>query len=304
MNDAINQDSSIANRLALTRPVATWFRVAMILLASIYLWGCPAPTPPEQSSAAGPPGTETKTGYAIPLFSTAAEQLNYAKSVFSNPGKKTAALKMVIERFKARPRITGQAQLELAYGHLGSDYRRAGRTDCRKALDAYRAIIQQYVKIPEVCAQAYWYMAWIQTDLLGDQKKGLVLYQQVADRYPDESFTLVSPVPWLTLIFPDTTQQQTVAEPDKTYSWVTYSWAASALLEIVRRDPGGSRGRRAFDRLWQNHPRTLATGYALLALLNSGNPPPEAERRANRYRSVNTRNSELNRDLERALNSR
>ena len=132
-------------------------------------------------------------GFDIPVFNSATEQLNYAKTLSFNPGEKTAALNLLIDRFPEDRARIGEAKLELAYMHLADDFRLASPETCRKALAAYESIASEFADLPAVRAKAFWYMGWIYTDLLKEDKKGLALYSYLAEKYPEDSFSNAFP---------------------------------------------------------------------------------------------------------------
>ena len=267
-----------------------WWWLA-VLLPVVLLAGCPnPPTEPAESSVEA--ALTSVAGYAIPVFDSPAAQLNYAKSLFADPLEKKAALKLMFSRFPNDRRHLGEARLELAYLDLGADFRLADTDACARALAAYESIAREFADLPAVRSKAYWYMAWIYTDLLNDKPKGLALYALLAEKYPQDRFSRIYPVPWLRLIFPDPAVRPYTADDEH-----THSWAGLALLEIVRHANEPSMRRQAFDKLWAEHRNSLATGYALKAVLDSAADFPQLPDRVAEYVSGNTVNPELNRDL-------
>lgn len=235
-------------------------------------------------------------GYTIPVFGTASEQLNYAKSLFSSPQEKSAALKVLIDRFPKDREKQGEARLELAYMHLGDDFRLADPAACRRALAAYEAITREFADLPAVRAKAYWYMGWIYTDLLKDKKRGIALYTLLAEKYPENSFSRISPVPWLRLIFPNPQKKPYTADDEH-----THSWGGLALLEIVRNSDNGRERMAAFEKLWREHRGSLITGYALKEMLRRCRPSDRLVRRVRDYTRKTTVNPALKKDLTMAL---
>ncbi len=234
--------------------------------------------------------------FSIPIFETASEQLNYARSLFFSPNEKSAALKVLIDRFPEDREKRGEARLELAYMNLGNDFRLADRAACERTLRAYESIAGEYADIPAVFTKAYWYMGWIHADLLNDKSRGVALYSVLAENYPENSFSRISPVPWLDLIFPSPRKKPYTA--DDRY---IYSWAGLALLEIVRNTDDPTKKMEAFEKLWKEHRNSLATGYALKEILGQSDEPEKMKQVIKTYIALNTVNPELNKDLERYL---
>lgn len=264
---------------------------ACILLMFIAAGGC-------SDQGMGPeagPGSREKVvydGFGIPVFETATDQLNYARSLFSNPKEKSAALKVLIERFPEDREKRGEARLELAYLHLGDDFRLAGSNACRQALADYESIAKDYEDLSSVAIKAYWYMAWIYTDLLSDKKRGVAMYSILAENYPENSFSRISPVPWLDLIFPGPRTKPYTADDRH-----VYSWAGLALLEIVRNTDNESKRMAAFQKLWKQHPKSLATGFALKEMLRHAASSDDFAGEVDAYIKINTVNPALNKDL-------
>ena len=268
------------------------------LLGVLLLTGC-GMQPPDADKPADAPVAVSISGFAIPVFATADEQLSYAKSLSSNPQEKSAALNLVMGRFPNDRRQIGETRLELAYLYLGRDYRMAATPDCERALAAYEAIAREFSDLPAIQAKAYWYMAWIFTDLLEDRPSGLALYALLAEKHPEDSFSRISPVPWLKLVFPNPETKPYTADDRR-----THSWAGLALLEIVRNAPDRHTQEQAFDKLWREHRHSLTTGYALKAVLESQPPDEKMASIAAEYIKGNTSNSALNSDLLASLNRR
>jgi len=267
-----------------------WWLIA--LLPVTLLAGCPDTTiePPVPPVA---PAATVVAGYAILVFESPEAQFNYAKSLFADPREKAAALNLIFSRFPHDRRHQGEARLELAYLHLGNDFRLVNADACARALAAYESIAREFADLPAVRSKAYWYMAWIYTDLLNDKPKGLALYSLLAEKYPQDRFSRIYPVPWLKLVFPDPEVRPYTADDEH-----THSWAGLALLEIVRHAEDPSMRRQALEKLWAEHRRSLTTGYALKAVLDSPIEFPHLSDRVAEYVTGNTVNSELNRDLE------
>ncbi|MBC2711671.1 MAG: hypothetical protein HGJ94_12000 [Desulfosarcina sp.] len=265
-----------------------WFGLFLVLQI---LMGCAAEAP-DVAEPSNDLTDVTVSGFTIPVFATATEQLNYAKSLSVNLLEKSAALKLIVGRFPNDRQQQGGARLELAYIHLGDDFRLADAAACEKALAAYEAIAREFADLPAVRAKAYWYMAWIYTDLLEKKEKGLALYSLLAEKYPEDRFSRIFPVPWLKLVFPNPEIKHYTADDEH-----THSWAGLALLEIVRNADNPETRMNAFEKLWLEHRHSLTTGYALKEILRQ---PPTSETMArivDEYVKGNTINSELNKDL-------
>jgi tetratricopeptide (TPR) repeat protein len=245
-------------------------------------------------------GTILFEGFAIPNFPSASEQLAYAKTRVANPLEKVAALKFVIKHFPYELELSARAKMELAYLEMGVDFRLAKAETYHLTLSKYEKIIHDYGQLKGICAQAYWYMGWIYTDLLQDTAKGISMYRQVAENYPNEKRIAESTVPWLTLVYPDTPRKKTL----EIYDRQTYSWAELALLEIVRNSPYIEERHEAFMQLWSRDPVSLSTGHALLALLKSEIPDNQIAAISRAYILHNTPNTELDEDIRWALSSR
>ena len=237
-----------------------------------------------------------RAGFKIPVFNSAAELLNYARTLSVNPGEKVAALNVLIDQFSDDRARVGEARLELAYMHLGDDFRLSSPNACRQALADYEFIAGEFAEVPAVRAKAYWYMGWIYTDLLKEGKKGMALYSYLAERYPDDRFSRIVPVPWLKMIFPSPKAKPYTADDEH-----THSWAGLALLEIVRNSTDDRERLGAFDKLWLEHRDSLTTGYALKEILRRRPPMENLPHRVKTYVQCNTFNAELNKDLISAL---
>lgn len=225
-----------------------------------------------------PPLESTQTHRAAPqpvvyddssilLFPTAEEQLNYAQQFPSDSRKRRAALEVLIQNFDTPTSIRAEAELELAYWTLGADHRFAGEEACRMALDKYRRIIAHYPDLAAVCAKAHWYMGWIYADLLKRKPAAIEHYQTIVQHYPETRLNLEPPVPWVSLVLPQTRNQIPTA-----YERPTYRWGSIALLEIIRNSDLEEEKWQAFETLWSDYNTSLAMGYALRDLLHG--PPP------------------------------
>ena len=285
----------------LPRPVRHFFRVlpCLVLVWLILLNGCRPEAPREPAPRTDNTKKAEVNGFTIPVYSSAAEQLVYAQSRINNLREKETALRLVLDRFPQDRYACTQARLNLAYLTLGADYRLADPAMCREALARYRQIIRTYDDLSGVCAHAYWYMGWIYTALLGDKNNGMAMYRIVADRYPSEQTAGESPVSWLKLMYPNR-PDKSLSSPDQQ----RFSWAALALLEIVKNTENTVQRSRALLELWGLEKSGPATGRAILSVLRStsSNTDADALRMAHAYIQHDFSRSVLIRDIESALN--
>ncbi len=213
------------------------------------------------------PKTELPTisfnGFYIPKFPTAQGQLNFAKSWFEDGNEKKATLLIVSELFPRARLQCGNAALALAYTNLGEDYRFASRDNFLKAIAEYQKILDQYRDQPVILAKAHWYLGWIHCQLLGEKQKGLVHFRIIAFQYPGVTMELSSPVPWVSLVYPqDPAKERLDTRISKKH------WAGIALLEIIRNAPP-DEAIMAFDALWQGYKNSVETGFALKLMLEN-----------------------------------
>ncbi len=274
------------------RPKIIAFGLGILLITALLFGGGCGQQPAQPGDDPNRIRSVTFEDYTLPVFETADKQLNYAKSLFPRHQEQATALRYVIQRFPDNRAKIGEAKLEMAYLHLGSDFRLAPRSACLQALEAYKSVIQQFSDIPPVSAKAVWYMGWIHTDLLQDKAKGLALYHALAENYPDSRFSRIRPVPWLELIFPNPIKKPYSAD-DKHQ----HSWAGLALLEIIKHTEDEAQRRAAFDKIRQKHPASLTTGYALREILQRASHVGDLAAIVKNYVDQNTVNPELNRDL-------
>jgi len=273
-------------------PLKFFFCSVCLLLIFLLLSGC-RDSACESDELQGRVNRVNYDSFSIPIFEAASEQLNYARSLFFNPNEKSAALKVLINRFPEDREKSGEARLELAYMYLGDDFRLADRAACERALSAYESIIGEYADIPSVFTKAHWYIGWIHADLLHDKDRGVALYSVLAENYPKNSFSRISPVPWLDLIFPSRGKKPYTADDRH-----ICSWAGLALLEIVRNTDDKRKKMEAFETLWKEHRNSLATGYALKEILRTSAAPEKMEQMIETFIDLNAVNPKLNKDLE------
>lgn len=206
--------------------------------------------------------TVSHHSHDIEIFDSAEAQYRYARAFYFDPKKKQAALEVLVEFYPVAKSILAEAELELAYMTLGADYRFANRTACLSAIEKYRRIADEFSELPAVGAKAHWYMGWIYADLLGQKSRALAHYQTIVSNYPDATFKLESPVPWLTLVL-----SQPPEERRRIYEHSVYSWRSIALLEIIRNTEDEKAQWTAIKMLWSDDRNGPATGPALKHLL-------------------------------------
>ena len=153
--------------------------------------------------------------------------------------------------------------MEIAYLALGSDYRFASAEMCRQSIRHYKRVLADFDNLPSICAKANWYIGWILADLLQRPREAIAFYQVIATDYPATTMNLEPPVPWVSLVLP-----QSDDKPREVYERPSYYWASLALLEIIRLSENNDERWTAFTALWSNYRNSLATGYAMRELLN------------------------------------
>ncbi len=252
MNNRVDSSSIQSNPTVL---------LLLFLLVSNLFFGCKDRPAEPQNTQAEQASIEI-SGFQIPVFSSAGEQLNYTRAWFAKIQEKRAALQAFIKLYPQEMRYCGLAALDLAYLQLGSDFRFAEEYAGFAAIKAYRAILDTYIKLPEIMAKAHWYIGWIYTDLLKDTKKGIDEYQQLVSNYPEESVTLLPPAPWVSIIY------QTDANVNITLSnKPVNNWAALALVEIIRHTDDEEIAWGAYQKLWGSYRDNVVTGFGLKFML-------------------------------------
>lgn len=270
--------------------------VTLVLVSILFFSSCSQQASESKKTDTGGQQTVSWNGYTIEVFPTAEEQFRYARSWFSDPSEKQAALEMLIETFPKARSVRGQAELELAYLTLGADYRFADPAACTRAINRYKQIVTDYSALAPICAKAYWYMGWIYADLLKDSQRGIENFQIVVDRYSTVTLILEPPVPWVSLVLEDTNSQGT-----KWYSKPTYSWGSIALLEIIRNSREVKDKLQAFETLLTYYRTSLSTGYALCHLLNHKPVVTAAAKPARQYLQDLRPNHPLSENIREAL---
>jgi len=193
-------------------------------------------------------------------------------------------------------RYCGLAALDLAYLQLGDDYRFAYDEAYFNALDAYATILAEYTEFPEIIAKALWYIGWISTDLLYDRQKGLASYRRVVDEYPRERVSLLPPAPWVSLIYPqENSGENALQEPPGN------SWAALALVEIIKHTEDPEAAWASFNRLWHEYRDDVATGFALRHVLRRRYHVKETRLMAKQFMEKNLSNLHLLGDIRREI---
>jgi len=235
-------------------------------------------------------------GIAVPVFETSAEQLNYTRSWFADRAEKRAALQAFLQLFPEKEQSCGMAALDLAYLELGGDYRLSREHEGLTAIKAYTDIAADYEDIPQVSAKAYWYIGWIYADLLGKRQKGIEYYRLVAEKFPEERVLLLLPTPWVGIISTGVGAMDTAphAPPRNT-------WAALALMEILRNSEDEDLAWSAFVRLWRQYRHSSATGFGLLLILERRIRIDRSLKMAEEYLKMDTFNVHIQGDIQRRI---
>ncbi len=233
----------------------------VILLLALLLISC-SEAPSENSETVAEQRFVEISGRRVPVFLSAEEQLNYSRSWFAETDDKKAALRALVQLYPEKRQYSALAELDLAYLELGGDYRFAPEHAAFTALKAYKEVLRNYAEFPYVQAKAYWYIAWIYSDLLQDIHKGLEYFQRVAHDFPNEQVVLLPSAPWVSIIYPDEEDiGKTLYSPPANY------WAALALVEIIRYTENDETAWQSFLSLWRNYRETVSVGFGLRLIL-------------------------------------
>ncbi len=272
-------------------------QLSTIFLLLILLIGCNQSTSDQQHAH------ETKKfikigEIAVPVFSSAEEQLNYTRQWFEDIQEKRAALHAFLQLFPENKQLSGVASLDLAYLQLGSDYRFTPEHACFAAIKDYRAILSRYDGHPGLQAKALWYIGWIYTNLLAENDKGMAYFIELVEKFPHEQVSLLPPAPWVSIIY----------RADESINTALYHrsinhWAALALLEIVQHGKDGEVAWQAFDTLWQDYRKDKATGFALKIILQRRLHTDKALERARQYMEKEFSNVHILGDIQREINA-
>jgi hypothetical protein len=211
---------------------------------------------------AASPRSVVRDGFTIALLETPEAQLRHAQARFADPLEKKASLAVVIDQFPTAREVRASAEMELAYLTLGTDYRFATPEQCRMAIEAYRQVVVDHADLPAVCAKANWYIGWILADLLNERGEAATYFLAIIDTYPDAKLSLTPPVPWVSLVLP-----QSKDRPQTVYDRPTHFWGSLALLELIRIRDTEAEKWLAFTELYARYPTSLATAYAMRELL-------------------------------------
>jgi hypothetical protein len=250
-------NNAVPNQFSLKR----LFTICSLSLMVSILSYCTAEDPGNRWDQGKKPfKTKTYENHDIPVFQTALKQLNYALTRYSDDEEKASALRVVLELFPQARRESAEACLALAYLTLGSDFRFADISTCRRTIGYYEKIIGDFPDMPGICAKALWYIGWIYTDLLKERRKGIETYRKVVAQYPDEGFLPFPRLAWQASFVDGEKEIQPLAEKE--------FWAALALLEIIRCADHADEKLMAGKKLIQSYPSCLSTGYAVLILLD------------------------------------
>ncbi len=198
----------------------------------------------------------------IPLFPSAKEQFNYTRSYFQNVHEKRASLKAVCQIYPNARLQCGMASLDLAYSHLGSDHRLAYVKSIEEAIGQYEKIISEFDDVPEVKVKAYWYMGWMYNTLLHNVERGIDLLQTIITNYPGVNMSLASPVPWVSIVYP---QEHTSTQP--LYSGPQIPWSHLAAIEIIRHSHSDAIALEAFNILMDKNTFHETAGIGLKLLV-------------------------------------
>lgn len=266
---------------------------ALVLL--LVMAGCDGRT------SGDPPAVEEQAtividGIGVPVFSTAEEQLNYTRSWFAEKDGKRAALKALIALHPRKRELCGLASLELAYMRLGDDYRFAHENGAFDALASYDDILAEYADFPEIMAKALWYKGWISIDLLYDRQAGLAAYRRLVRQYPHQQILPLPAAPWVSLIYPGEAQGDGATDIR-----MENSWAALALVEIIKHTEKSDAAWETFVRLWREYRHDVATGFALRLVLRRRYHVKEALVMANRFMAESSSNDHLSGDIRREI---
>ena len=270
----------------------------LIVLTALFflpLSGC-KDSSPEQQVPTKQQGAVLIDEIAIPILPSSEEQFNYTRSWFAEKQVKRAALQAYIQLHPENRRNCGLAALDLAYLELGDDYRFASDMAYFKALDAYNAILAEYAGFPEIMAKALWYIGWISTDLLYDREKGLSSYRRVVEEYPMERVSLLPPAPWVSIIYPREDPGENAARlpPGN-------SWAALALVEIIKHTEDPEAAWTSFLRLWHDYRNDVAIGFALRHVLRRRYHVNESRVMAVEFMEQNLSNIHILSDIRREI---
>lgn len=202
--------------------------------------------------------------FEIPVFPTAWEQLNYAKSGLINLEERKAAFEIIPLLFPEDPDACGNSALYSAYLNLEQDYRFAQKGQIEKALKAYKQIVLTYKDHPNILAKAHWYLGWLYCDLRGEKLKGIEHFHHIVKTFPDIPMGITSPVPWVRLVYPE----HSGLEHSKTQK-VSTPWGSAALLEIIRHSEDRKTLIDSLEMLWGSYRDTVPVGPAIVILLKN-----------------------------------
>lgn len=273
-------------------PVLFW----LSLFTCALLFGCNE-RPPDSSSVQEDPRFIEINDFQIPVFSTPVEQINYTRSWFARIQEKRAALEAFIALYPEEKRYCGLVSLDLAYLQLGSDYRFALKSSSFAAIKDYIAILERYSEFADIAVKAHWYIGWIYSDLLNDKAKGIEKYQEIVQHYPREKVTLLSPAPWVSIIY-KSDENVNIALSDRPVN----NWAALALVEIIRYTQNEETAWAAFLELWQNYRDNVAAGFGLRAMLEKRYHTAETLKMARQYMEKEFSNVHILGDIQKEIN--
>jgi hypothetical protein len=268
---------------------AVW--IALLTGVLLVLSGCS--TPPEQLTVSDSALPEIiQDGIPVPRFSTASDQLSYARSGLTDKKRKLAALRAVPSLFPGSRLECAQAAVGLAYLHLEPEYRFASQLEIQQAANDFQAVLDEFGDIPGIRAKSLWYLGWIHTELKQDPDTGLAFYWQVARRLSFVPMNLTPTAPWVNLVYAAEPAEKALkpAAPTK-------YWAQVALLEIVRNARDSAQAKTAFDLLMARYTTSQAAGLALKHMLAEPALADHALPAVDAYLAANSRNPYLARDI-------
>lgn len=230
-------------------------------------------------------------GFKIPQFQSAKSQLNYARSEFSDPEEKKAALNIIYHLFPDAHEEGGKAGLILAYMNLGHNYRVASPKAYTLAIAHYTKIIERYESYPQILVKANWYLGWIYCDLIQEKERGIQYYWKILRSFPDETIGIYSPVQWANVL--------ESADPKHTgpSQKKSETWASISLLEIIRNSSNQTEVMDAFYILWGNYKTSRSTGLAIQFLLSDPRFAQKAKVYVAPYLALNVANPYLAKDI-------
>lgn len=200
--------------------------------------------------------------FEVPRLPSASEQLHFAKIAATDLPHQIALLKAVEQFFPKEKNEVGQADLEITYLQLGSDYRRNSSESLKNTARSYLTIATNHKDIPAVAAKALWYHGWVETDLLKQTSVGRASYQNIIDQYPYEQVSLSPVISWTSI---NLEQKPTKPATDSSQSPLT--WSDLAFLELIRHAKNGASSLDQYRAFCDHAPTSSIMPEALQVLL-------------------------------------